>query len=130
MKKLLVVLFTGLLVLSCSKNSSNEVELIGKWQLVEIYADPGDGSGTFETVESDKEIEFLSNNTVVSNGALCTMGMSSDQTTGSYDPESSYIEPQDCSGSNVRINYQIVDSKLQLRYMCIEACVEKYVKVN
>lgn len=130
MKKLLLVLFTGLLILSCSNNSSNEVELIGKWQLAEVLADPGDGSGTFEAVESDKEIEFLSNNTVVSNSALCTMGVGSDQSLGSYDPESGYIHPQDCNGSNVRISYQIVDSKLQLSYMCIEACVEKYVKVN
>ena len=130
MKKLLLVLLASMLILSCSKNSSNDVELLGEWRLVEIYADPGDGSGTFEAVESDKIVEFLSNNTVISNGALCTMGMGSDHSMGSYDPESGFIHPHNCGGSNVKIHYQIVDSKLQMSYMCTESCVEKYAKIN
>lgn len=34
-------------------------------------ADPGDGSGTFQPVESDKTIEFKNNGSVITNNSLC-----------------------------------------------------------
>jgi hypothetical protein len=128
MKKLLLLLLAGLFIQSCSKKNESEVELTGSWNLVEIYADPGDGSGDFESVESDKTIEFLSDKTVISNGTLCTMEMGTDHSSGSYDPESGYIYPENCTSPNARLTYKIVNGKLEIGYLCVEACVERYIK--
>lgn len=63
----------------CDNTSLTDIpELAGSWLLVEQYADPGDGSGDFEDVDSDKTLQFLADGIFRSNGSLCNM----DQTTG------------------------------------------------
>ncbi|NNJ37670.1 MAG: hypothetical protein HKP23_00325, partial [Flavobacteriaceae bacterium] len=56
MKKLL--LFFLLLSLACTSDDP-EIEILGEWQLVEVLADPGDGSGKFKSVDSNKRITFF-----------------------------------------------------------------------
>ncbi|WP_452222106.1 hypothetical protein [Lacinutrix salivirga] len=45
-----------------------ETGLIGNWKLIEVLVDPEDGSGTFQSIESNKTIEFKVNGIVKING--------------------------------------------------------------
>ena len=72
MKKIIFYLFSILLVVSC-KNDDDNVQFqpsytnpVSHWQLIEIYADPGDGSGDFNPVDSNKTITFYSDNFISS----------------------------------------------------------------
>ncbi|MCE7071289.1 hypothetical protein LZG74_13300 [Dyadobacter sp. CY327] len=67
---LLIMLFTN--ILSCKNKEDKVVEdifqatndgLIGKWKMVEILYDPGDGSGVFHKVSEDLStiVEFKTN---------------------------------------------------------------------
>ena len=58
--KNLALLMIILIVTSCSKNNDNTSSnlLIGTWKLTELLADPGDGSGTFHMINSNKKLIF------------------------------------------------------------------------
>ena len=121
-----VLVFT----ISCSKEKS-ETELIGQWKLIEVNADPGDGSGTFESVESDKVVVFLKNGTVTSNGTICHISIESNNpTSGTYSISESTISSSDCVQTEFDISFELINSKLILRYPCIEGCQEKFTKIN
>ena len=75
MKYIQVTLLSLVVLLAVSCNSE-DVELVNKWQLIEMLADPGDGSGGFEPVTSNKVIEFWDDGTITSNGSICTMSSS------------------------------------------------------
>ena len=47
-----------------------------------MYSDPGDGSGDFEPVSSNKTVSFYSDDVIASNGDLCIMGTNT--TNGSF----------------------------------------------
>ena len=58
---------------SCNNDDDSNLEdasLLGDWKLVGTLIDRGDGSGTFQAVESDKVITFLSDGTFNSNGNI------------------------------------------------------------
>ena len=61
------IIFT---LISCIKNDNEDTTspLLGTWELKEILADPGDGSGIFNTVNSNKKLTFYSNRKITSNG--------------------------------------------------------------
>ena len=66
-----ILILLAMFLLNCSSDDSKpsgETALIGKWKLIEQLADPGDGSGTFQPIESDIVIEFFSNGNVEVNG--------------------------------------------------------------
>lgn len=124
----------GLVVLlgavnSCSDSAAIENELTGSWKLVETLADPGDGSGTYQPVESQKTITFNSDGTViVLNGSFCpTGGESNPSGVGAYSIKDMMINPKDCESG---IQFELKDSTLILSFPCIEPCGEKYVKVE
>lgn len=117
---ILVFLFS-----SCKKEESPE--LVNSWKLMEVLADPGDGSGTFQPVSSDKTVSFYANGTVSCNGQLCTMGSESNNgSTGTYTESEMTITPENCGISPFVIYYEFDGSDLILNYPCIEACREKY----
>ena len=130
-----LILITAIVFVACS-NNDDSVDLFGKWKLVEQLADPGDGSGVFITVNSNRTIEFFDDFTVVSNGALCIMSSeTSSESTGTFfsTEESSSIGgtilPDDCEFSNAQIIYKVENNKLILSFLCIEACQQKFVKI-
>ncbi|MDD3788879.1 MAG: hypothetical protein PHO94_09315 [Petrimonas sp.] len=86
MKKILVLLIFCGVLFSCDKSDDTEnTELIGKWKLTEVLADPGDGSGTFHKVSSNKTIEFQPNGAITSNGSICEMlGETTIPSSGTY----------------------------------------------
>ena len=60
------ILFLSLMIFCLSScTSANEenstINEIGSWKLIAVLADPGDGSGVFQPVLSDKTIIFETN---------------------------------------------------------------------
>ncbi|WP_051605539.1 lipocalin family protein [Sediminibacter sp. Hel_I_10] len=134
MKSICIVLTCLLVLSSCSNdddNSNQETsELLGTWQLIEIYADPGDGSGDFMTVDSDKTISFESDGTVASNGSLCGFSTTTGEvTTGTYSESDSTISGEGCSNQQFLTSFNMENARLILSFPCIEACQEKYIKL-
>lgn len=129
MKKLLI-LVSLLTAISCDKNDAKnaDTELIGKWSLIEVLADPGDGSGSFHAVQSNKIVEFHSDGTITSNGAICDMSIeSSNATSGIYSIADSTISSTDCN-YQMKIKFEKNGSLLIINYPYDEPCRAKYVK--
>ena len=127
-----VFLFSlGVLVLTINScEEDEEPELVNRWKLIEILADPGDGSGQFEPVESDKTIEFFADGTYSSNSSLCYMNSPVDTTTtGTYSSIDSTISAY-CGIAPTLLNYEMVGANLVINYPCFEACREKYELVD
>ena len=131
MKYSIVVIIFFITMVACDKaDPIIEEDIVGTWQLKEQLLDPGDGSGTFLPVESDKTITFLPDGTFTSNGRTCFMGTSIDEgSSGSYDPLNSIITPDGCT-LIIDISYEIQGANLILYYQCIEACAQKYLKIQ
>ncbi len=127
-------MFLCLIIFSCSDDNGRESEtseFLGKWKLVESLIDPGDGSGTFEPIVGDYNIEFLSNGNVVSNYSLCTMNPTSgDRFTAPYFADDNHIIPNNCFPDGYNITYQIEGENLILHYPCIEACAHKFIRIE
>ncbi|MDP2724133.1 MAG: hypothetical protein Q8O72_15355 [Bacteroidales bacterium] len=127
-RRILFVLILAGMIASCSKTKNNEnPQLISKWKLIEQLADPGDGSGVYTPVDSDKTIEFFANGDVISNGSLCTMNFETGSVgRGKYDTTDYSILPENCNSEMYHISYSISNSELTLYYPCIEGCAQKY----
>lgn len=126
MSKALLTILIAALTLSCSKTNR---ELVGKWRLVEILADPGDGSGRFRPVSSKKVLEFYSDGTLKSNGEICFMSKESETpTTGTYSLADSTIVGEKCKNPPYKITFEKKGTTLILNYPCIEPCRAKYRK--
>lgn len=126
MSKALLTILIMLLTFSCSKTNS---ELVGKWRLVELLADPGNGSGKFRPVSSKKVLEFYSDGTLKSNGEICFMSKESDTpTTGMYSLADSTIVGEKCKDSPSKITFEKNGTTLILNFQCIEPCRAKYRK--
>lgn len=142
MKKVALILIT-LFFINCTSNDSkpsSETELLGKWKLIEQYADPGDGSGDFRPIESDRVVQFFSNGTVSINGELCFMSSnvgdtetgtfiitSSDEADTTYDGE---IIPNTCNSRSAKVYFDLnFNGNLVLWYPCIEGCGQKFKKI-
>lgn len=128
----LILLAILSLVINCSDDSERvDPSLAGRWQLKAVLSDPGDGSGTFQSVESNKYIEFLSNDEVRSNGNLCNGGSSSDNSSaGVYVLPDSILQIDGCPQDFFLTRFRIENGRLILSYPCIEPCEEKYVKLD
>jgi len=128
MKKVIFILITSGILFSCKKNDEANSELIGVWNLTEIYADPGDGSGSFFDVDSDKTITFKRNGVLISNGDLCELSTSSDKRTkGTYSQTLSTFNSDDCT-NNQDFPFELNGNTLIISYPCIEGCKAKYEK--
>ena len=131
MKKIVFTLFTVGILFSCNKDddSNSNTELIGNWKLIEVLADPGDGSGTFFSVESEKTITFVSDGTITSNGNLCDMSIKSDiQTSGTYSNSESTFNSSDCNNPDYNFTFEQNGNILIINYPCFEPCQAKYIK--
>jgi len=131
MKTISLVLFLAFTFFSCSKKNENKIdtELVGVWKLTEVLADPGDGSGIFHSVNSNKTIEFHSDGALTSNGVICEMSIESNTpSSGTYSLADSTINSSNCANSAIKIRFVKNGSTLIINYPCIEGCGAKYVK--
>jgi hypothetical protein len=111
---------------SCKKNDRDS--LTGTWVLKEVLMDPGNGSGVFTAVGSDKNLVFNTNGNVNSNGVICDMSIESNTSTaGTYSEIDSTIISTTCP--NLILKYEVSGDTLILIYPCIEPCKAKYIKV-
>lgn len=123
-----------LLAFSCEKNNNCEgaTTPVGQWKLVAEYLDPGDGSGDYQGVDSDRELTINDDGTFISNKNLCepfgensapSTGMWSDTTSVSW--ATGELVADDCE---VRAYWQLIDDgcTLQLSYLCIEGCGQRF----
>lgn len=126
--KILVFLTIIATLSSCNTDSP---ELVSRWRLIEQLADPGNGSGEFVSVVSQKEIELFDDGTFCSNGSICTMDISTtDPSSGTYDDETMIIEVDDCNLGHFPRTYEVSGDTLIINYPCIEPCREKFVRTE
>ena len=123
--------FTILVILSlftsCKKNKRDS--LTGTWELKEVLMDPGNGSGVFTAVSSDKNLVVNTNGNVTSNGIICDMSIESNTSTScTYSEIDSTVISSTCQ--NLIIKYEVSGDTLILIYPCFEACKAKYNRVN
>ncbi len=123
--KYLLLIF--IIFYACDPNNSNQTESNNSYKLIEVLQDPGDGSGTFQVVESNKTIKFNDDGTIVCNGSLCDMSLNSDSpTSGTYSSIDMTFKSSDCTNPDYNFNYQIDGSFLIINYPCFEPCQAKY----
>lgn len=127
MKKFSILASTLLFLFSC--DSDEELmfsDIIGTWRLTETLVDPGDGSGTFEPIESDKMVSFTADGEMSSNGNFCNSPVING--SGIYSLSDSTITVE-CS-QTITLHFDLTSESLIIFKHCIEPCAEKYVKTN
>ncbi len=125
----LLILIIGF-VTSCNKNDeiSNLSDIEGRWKLSEVLADPGNGSGTFQSVTSNKTLEFDNNGNVTSNGFICDMSTGTNlNSSGTYSLTNRTIYSNSCP--NNTIQFELNNGSLILTYPCIEPCKAKFIRL-
>ncbi|MBC9798298.1 hypothetical protein [Sinomicrobium weinanense] len=128
-----IFVFSLFLLFSCSgDNDPEDAELVGSWKLIEYLADPGNGSGSFQPVNSDKTVTFHADKTITSNGKLCTFTIRADagkRGTGVYSLTDSIITPNDCTEQqHSNIYFEMDNNNLIIKYICVEGCAQKFKK--
>lgn len=133
-KTLFIICLIGMLS-SCSSHEDNiDPNLIGIWKLSEVNNDPGDGSGVFLKVSSDKTLSFKEHKIITSNGSLCENTITSDTPSkGTFELNensslSGKIKSPDCNRPLSEVSFEIKESVLYVYYSCIEGCKAKYIK--
>jgi len=140
MKNLFFVLCIVGIMYSCSSdNNIRNNPLTGTWKLSEINNDPGDGSGTIHAVQSDKVLEFGTDNKVSSNGDVYANTIDADlPSSGLYKfndgsaTEGIIIssEKDFSMSSSISIRFEVSGKILYVYYPCMEGCTAKYKKIN
>ena len=132
MKNVSSFVLVFLVLISCkSDDGFLSDSIVGTWRLVEMLADPGDGSGEFMPVTSSKIIEFLADGSFTSNGNICVFS-----TLNDGDSEGSYLTTDEgysveCEGPFFSpLNLQLKDGFLILTFLCIEPCQQKYKRIQ
>ena len=132
------------IILSCSNDNDKHIsvnpELIGKWKLIETFEDPGDGSGVYESIDSEKTIEFFNNGTFTISGPLCGLSTTIGQnTTGNINYSSEILINDNSLNSNEecehntssKYGFHIENSDLIIYWTaCVEGCALKYQKLT
>ncbi len=118
----------------CESDDENDDKvngISGQWILIEMLADPGDGSGEFIPVESEKSISFNDDRTFVSNGDICSFSTLADNPTeGTYsESENGYTIDCDTPFPSP-LNLSIDEGDLIIAFSCIEPCLQKFRRLN
>ena len=99
-----------------------------RWQLDAVLSDPGDGSGRFQSVDSDRTITLLSDGSYIAEGDICSFSEDGrPNTMGSYDIEGGTITPDDCvTIGGTPISLSVTADSLFIDYLCFEPCRHRY----
>jgi len=135
MKSLLLVVLMAT-ISSCSSTPDspesldlNTKDVSGKWQLTESLADPGDGSGTWQTVENGRTLEFTANGIVQSSTSFCN---DREVNETSYNSAEKLIIT-DCGENTFELKYELKEGNLFVtphNPRCVEACGSKFSKIE
>lgn len=119
-----LLLCCSVALLSCSKSevkTFNKAALPGTWKLVEMLADPGDGSGTWQPATAPLELTFTTTNSIEGNAfpQARRYEILNDSTIRFVYSDETFII----------YNYTLTESTLSLSGGgCIEACGLKFRK--
>lgn len=138
--KKIAFLFLATMILACNSDDDNPEKtqnssLVGKWELIEVYLDPGDGSGDWMIAEDSYEYNFTVNGNFTSTKYTeCGTGdysINSNLLTLDYDCEGFTTNVEDPEGTFVE-NFSFENDYLILvpTYMsCDEGCAWKFEKI-
>ena len=130
MKRFLLALLTILFIGACDSDTVS-TDIIGEWELIEVLADPGDGSGRFTSVNGDKRIRFFEDGAYTSTGSICDFTVEAQgSSNGTYTlSDAGYFII--CGESpDYTIGLRIENGFLILTFPCIEPCLQKFRKRN
>ncbi len=118
-----------------SEDNISPTDLVGVWQLSETLMDPGDGSGVFQAVTSNKKIRFFSDgNLWMDQDLFCAASLKHfHKSNGTYDISRSVILSEECAtDENIpEYNYELNDRNELIVYLsCIEPCAHKFIKID
>lgn len=128
----LIFLFATITSCSTTFNSPADLdtkEITGEWQLTEVLADPGDGSGTWQTLENGRILEFDEEGIVYSSTSFC---YGEEINEASYETSEKMIS-SNCADRNVMLRYELKEGSLIVyphNPRCTEACGSKYTKIK
>ena len=130
-KSIIFLMIIGLFISSCNNDDQEKKKtVVGTWKLIEVLADPGDGSGTFRAVESNKTIEFKANGTIVTNTSLCDPYSDEIKSSGSYNTTTSQITTN-CQNPNIAtISFELKGKYLILHFISNEGFAQKFQRIN
>ena len=136
--KLGMILLFILTLFGCNNDDklNTEQSIIGTWQLIEIYSDPGDNSGSWNPVENGYKYIFTADNQFTSTRfSECDNGIYSLNsnklildfgcdgfTAGIEKPKGTFIEQMTFESNNLILNPTYL--------LCIEGCGWKFKKVK
>lgn len=99
---------------------------VGEWKLIETMIDPGDGSGKFYKVDSEKTLEIEPNGKIKSNGEICNLSTKTEnRTNGQLLKDSDETILSSCD-NKYKPFYKLEERFLIVYYPCKEGCAEKY----
>ncbi len=133
MKYLKIIVAVLLVAASSSCNETPEnPDFESRWKLIAQLMDPGNGSGTFQPVVSDKTVTFFADGTFTSeNGSVCVGDwQSTGSSSGTYSESTMIMTVDNCTGGHVPLSYELDGDHLILNYACIEPCREKYERLE
>ncbi|NND78198.1 MAG: hypothetical protein HKN39_08445 [Flavobacteriales bacterium] len=135
MKNVFILITLSIILTGCEDDNfvpENEIpELIGEWKLIQVYNDPGDGSGDFVDVFQGKTVTFFEDSTLISNGSLCNNSSTfNEDSSGTYDPGDMIIFPDSCVVQPPLGHSYELGRNLIISYPCDEPCQAKYEKLE
>lgn len=142
MKKLLKLGMISCFVLTlfgCSNDDENikdENSIVGTWKLIEVYNDPGDGSGSWNSIENGYTYNFSVNGEFTSTRfSECSSGnysINSNKLTLDFDCDGFTAGIENPEGTFIE-NYTFESDRIILvpTYLnCDEGCGWKFEKIN
>ena len=126
MKQTLLLTIVIFFIIGCEKSKQVENNsLVGKWKLTESYADPGDGSGTWQPADAAHPgyLEFKTDGTVT----ITPYNIyNAERYKITSDSTLLFIRSTD----SIFTRYSFSKTLLILYPPCIEGCGEKYIAVH
>ncbi len=127
-----LVLLSILFACKSDDDQTENPEITGEWLLIEMLADPGDGSGEFRPVDSAKRLSILTDGTWSSNGDICSFSdVVTSATSGTYEESDNGISIE-CAGpfpTPLQLGLDN-DDNLIVAFACIEPCLQKFRRID
>jgi len=133
MKKcILFLVIIGMFSCSDSDEKTENPELLGDWELIEILSTDGDGPGVFRKTDNGKIVSFYPDGKIQSTSSICNpfeKSLLQVLREGTYSLTDNTIHPSMCNTVTPPvINFEIKDGSLIISYLYDEAYKEKYRK--
>ncbi len=120
-----IILPIILICISCdeddAQNNQDQNSIVGRWQLVEQYADDGGGNGTWQPITDGKIVIINDDGTWSCNYPICN---SEATVTSNSNYTATEFISTDCT-----VSYDFSNDTLDLLYTCIEPCTGRFRRI-